>query len=75
MEKLYHLAGVAFAVAAGLLLYDRLKAATAHKEAQPTETPEEQEKRRKEESLLDGFENLMHYDLETARAAVRGDSV
>lgn len=75
MEKLYHLAGVAFAVAAGLLLYDRLKAAGAPKEAPRRETPEEREKRRKEESMLDGFENLMHYDLETARAAVRGGSV
>lgn len=38
------------------------------------ETAEEAEKRRKEEAMLDGFNNLMRYDMDSARAAVRGDT-
>lgn len=41
--------------------------------AEKAEQGEAQEKDKKNERMLEGFDNLMSYDLERARAAARGE--
>lgn len=42
------------------------------KQKEPAD-PHEEDKQRKQEQMLEGFNNLMSYDMDTARAAARGD--
>lgn len=71
--------GTVAAVLIALAIWDGVKymvrRSLAEKAGKPQEeTAEEAEKRRKEEAMLDGFNNLMRYDMDSARAAVRGDT-
>ena len=71
--------GTVAAVLIALAIWDGVKYIVRHslteKYGKPQEeTAEEAEKRRKEEAMLDGFNNLMRYDMDSARAAVRGDT-
>ena len=71
--------GTGAAVLIALAIWDGVKYMVRHslteKAGKPQEeTAEEAEKRRKEEAMLDGFNNLMRYDMDSARAAVRGDT-
>lgn len=71
--------GTVAAVLIALAIWDGVKYMVRHslteKVGKPQEeTAEEAEKRRKEEAMLDGFNNLMRYDMDSARAAVRGDT-
>ena len=71
--------GTVAAVLIALAIWDGVKymvrRSYAEKARKPQEeTVEEAEKRRKEEAMLDGFKNLMRYDMDSARAAVRGDT-
>ena len=42
------------------------------KQKEPAD-PHEEDKQRKQEQMLEGFNNLMSYDMDAARAAARGD--
>ena len=71
--------GTVAAVLIALAIWDGVKymvrRSYAEKAGKPQEeTAEEAEKRRKDEAMLDGFNNLMRYDMDSARAAVRGDT-
>lgn len=71
--------GTVAGVLIALAIWDGVKymvrRSLAEKAGKPQEeTAEEAEKRRKEEAMLDGFNNLMRYDMDSARAAVRGDT-
>lgn len=70
--------GTVAAVLIALAIWDVVKymvrRSLTEKAGKPQEeTAEEAEKRRKEEAMLDGFNSLMRYDMDSARAAVRGD--
>lgn len=70
--------GTVAAVLIALAIWDVVKymvrSSLTEKAGKPQEeTAEEAEKRRKEEAMLDGFNSLMRYDMDSARAAVRGD--
>lgn len=70
--------GTVAAVLIALVIWDVVKYMVRHSLAEKAdkpqkETAEEAEKRRKEEAMLDGFNSLMRYDMDSARAAVRGD--
>ena len=72
--------GTVVSVLAALAIWDGLKLlilrGLAEKAEKPQEeTAEEQEKRHKEEMMLEGFSSLMNYDMETARAALRGEEM
>lgn len=63
------------------ILRNCIESAAARKKAAPpspataekAEQGEETEKDKKNERMLEGFDNLMSYDLERARAAARGE--
>lgn len=63
-------------VLAALAVWEVIKnavyAAVGRKRKMPDD-PHEEDKRRAQERMLEGFDNLMSYDVDAARSAARGD--
>lgn len=63
-------------VLAALAVWEVIKnavyAAAGRKRKAPDD-PHEEDKRRAQERMLEGFDNLMSYDVDAARSAARGD--
>ena len=63
-------------VLAALAIWDGVKSAVhkaARRKVKEDTDPHEEDTQRAQERMLEGFNNLMSYDMDTARSAARGD--